>query len=268
MWFKVDDRLSSSRKIKRIPRSIRLAAVGLWSLSGSWSAGEELDGAVPDYILEDFGATDELVEALVASGLWEKTPDGIQFHNWEEYQFTRAELEEKRERERQRKADWREKKAEEARREAEHVPADVPRDTTRDDQGDTHRDGAGTDSGTRREDVERLLDVLDAEIARNGSQVPKRNKTNRDAMRLMLDRDGHTADQIERAIHWCQDDEFWRSNILSASKLREKYDQLRLDALRKQQAPASRKEQRQTKNLDTVAQLAAIDAARTKGISA
>ena len=41
-----------------------------------------------------------------------------------------------------------------------------------------------------------------------------------------------TPEQIEAAIRWCQADEFWRSNILSASKLREKYDQLRLAAAR------------------------------------
>jgi hypothetical protein len=258
MWFKVDDRLSSSRKIKRIPRGIRLAATGLWVLTGSWSAGEELDGAVPDYMLDDFDATPELIDALVACGLWEKTPDGVQFNNWEEYQFTRAELEEKRERERERKAEYREKK----RREREGVPADVPPDETQDDQEDTQ----GTD--THRPDVERLLDILDAEIVRNGSKAPKRNKANRDAMRLLIDRDTKTPEQIEAAIHWCQGDEFWRSNILSATKLREKYDQLRLDAARKQQPQASRKEQRQERNLSTVAQLADIEAARRKGLTA
>jgi len=83
-----------------------------------------------------------------------------------------------------------------------------------------------------RADVEELLDHLDARIVGNGSKAPARTKRARDAVRLMLDRDGRTVAEIHRAIDWCQDDAFWRSNILSAAKLREKYDQLRLAAQR------------------------------------
>ena len=41
-----------------------------------------------------------------------------------------------------------------------------------------------------------------------------------------------TQEQVSAAIRWCQSDEFWRSNILSMSKLRDKYEQLRLQASR------------------------------------
>lgn len=47
-------------------------------------------------------------------------------------------------------------------------------------------------------------------------------------MRLMLERDGRRADRIAAVIDWCQAHRFWRSNILSADKLREKFDQLEL----------------------------------------
>src|SRR5690606_15062696 len=77
-----------------------------------------------------------------------------------------------------------------------------------------------------RPDVEELLDHLDARIVGNGSKAPARTKRARDAMRLLLDKDGRTVEQIHHAIDWCQDDTFWRANILSAPKLREKYDQL------------------------------------------
>lgn len=87
---------------------------------------------------------------------------------------------------------------------------------------------------TPRPDVDRLLDLLDAEIVRNGGRKPTRSKKNVDAMRLMLDRDERSPEQVERAIRWCQSDEFWRSNILSASKLREQYEKLRLQAARSQ----------------------------------
>lgn len=38
--------------------------------------------------------------------------------------------------------------------------------------------------------------------------------------------DKYTYEQIEYIIKWCQDDSFWRSNILSASKLRKQFIQL------------------------------------------
>jgi hypothetical protein len=85
-----------------------------------------------------------------------------------------------------------------------------------------------------RDDVKRLLDLLDSEIERNGGRKPSRTKKNIDAARLLLDRDGKTVEQVEAAIRWSQGDEFWRSNILSMSKLREKYETLRLQAKRQQ----------------------------------
>jgi hypothetical protein len=85
---------------------------------------------------------------------------------------------------------------------------------------------------TPRPDVDGLLDMLDVGIGRNGGKLPGRTKQNVSAMRLMIDADGRTVQQIEAAIRWSQNDEFWRGNILSASKLRSKYDQLRLAAMR------------------------------------
>lgn len=45
-------------------------------------------------------------------------------------------------------------------------------------------------------------------------------------VRLMMERDKRNEEQITYLIDWCQSNEFWKSNILSISKLREKYDQL------------------------------------------
>ena len=43
---------------------------------------------------------------------------------------------------------------------------------------------------------------------------------------LMIRRDKIDADDIAEVIDWCQNDSFWRSNILSGKKVREKYQQL------------------------------------------
>ncbi|WP_206430633.1 hypothetical protein [Brevibacterium aurantiacum] len=77
-----------------------------------------------------------------------------------------------------------------------------------------------------RPDVDELLDLLDAEIEANGNKTPNRTKTNHDSIRLLIDRDGYTLDQIRYVISWCQQDNFWKANILSPKKLREKFPQL------------------------------------------
>lgn len=83
-----------------------------------------------------------------------------------------------------------------------------------------------------RPDVDYLLDCLDSEIATNGAKKPSRSKANIDAARLLIDKDGYSVEQVEAIIRWSQNNEFWRTNILSMSKLREKFDQLKLQAQR------------------------------------
>ena len=82
-----------------------------------------------------------------------------------------------------------------------------------------------------RKDVEMLLDLFDAELRKNGvTKLPSRGKANTDAMRLMIDKDGRKPDQIARAIQWVQASSFWAPNVMCAAKLREKYEQLQLEA--------------------------------------
>lgn len=46
-------------------------------------------------------------------------------------------------------------------------------------------------------------------------------------LRLAHEADGRSWEDIERVLGWSQKDSFWQSNILSADKFREKYDQLK-----------------------------------------
>ena len=88
------------------------------------------------------------------------------------------------------------------------------------------------DLNAGREDVERLCAHLAERIVANGCRVPTVNQDWRDAARLMLDKDRLAESHLHAVIDWCQSHEFWRSNILSMPTLREKYDQLRLQAER------------------------------------
>ncbi len=100
------------------------------------------------------------------------------------------------------------------------------------------REGKGRESSSsevadatpdpEREEVIRLCDHLADHIERNSGKRPTVGKKWHDAARLMLDKDDYTEHQIRWLIDKSQADEFWRSNILSMPKLREKATQLRL----------------------------------------
>ena len=106
-WYKVDDRLPTSRKVLRIPRERRVAAIGVWTLAGAWSAHDLTDGFIPAYMIEEWGGCETDADALVEAGLWERAEDdgdaGFQFVNWGEYQPLKADVEAAREREREKK---------------------------------------------------------------------------------------------------------------------------------------------------------------------
>jgi len=91
-WFKVDDGFFSSRKVLSIRRDERLEAVGLWVTLGAWSSKELTDGFIPDAVLDEFSPHPFAIDALINSGLWLKVDNGIQFHDWKDYQPTRDEV--------------------------------------------------------------------------------------------------------------------------------------------------------------------------------
>jgi hypothetical protein len=97
-WFKVDDKFHGSDPVKRIPREYRVAAIGLWTLAGSWSSDHLKDGYVPDHIIDDLGGSSDVADRLCAPGvkLWRKVKGGYRFNDWAKWQPTREQVEEKR----------------------------------------------------------------------------------------------------------------------------------------------------------------------------
>lgn len=122
----------------------------------------------------------------------------------------------------------------------DHRPESLTR--TRPDPTRPVPDHIASAPAERRDDVERLCDHLADRIEANGSKRPVIGKTWHDAARLMLDNDRRTEEEVHGAIEWCQADEFWRSNVLSMPKLREKFDQLRLQAQRNQRSGTPRQQ--------------------------
>ena len=88
----MDDGFHASRKLLQIPKRARYAAVGLWTIAGSWCADQLTDGFIPDYMIRELGAPPSAPESLVSAGLWERAQAGYVFCNWHEYQPSKQDV--------------------------------------------------------------------------------------------------------------------------------------------------------------------------------
>ena len=89
-----------------------------------------------------------------------------------------------------------------------------------------------------RPDVLALCKILADMIEANGSKRPSVGRGWTEAARLMLDRDNRPYDEAAALVAWAQTDSFWKPNIQSMPKFRDKYDTLRLQ--RENQKPAEK----------------------------
>lgn len=137
-WMKVDDALHSHPKARRAG----LAAMGLWTLAGSWAMSYKTDGFVPAWYVSSHPSGRRHATTLVEAGLWTPSTrdgeDGWDFHDWTDYQPSATDIEADRERARERQ------RASRARRAAQggglhSVP--VTGAVTRDRQRDSHHPG-------------------------------------------------------------------------------------------------------------------------------
>jgi len=79
------------------------------------------------------------------------------------------------------------------------------------------------------EDELNLVELLKTKILENNpeAKISSSYKENWGKhLDLMIRRDKRTPEKIKEVIEWCQASNFWRSNILSFGKLREKFDAL------------------------------------------
>lgn len=87
----VDDALPDHRKVRKL-RDEKLAAVGLWTLCGSWCCATLSDGFVPLEVVRRFDPEEIVAKRLCDVGLWGISEDdgetGYRFHDWDEYQLS------------------------------------------------------------------------------------------------------------------------------------------------------------------------------------
>jgi hypothetical protein len=96
-WFKVCDTANLHPKIVAASGE----AIKMWVRAGSWAAQQLTDGFVPDHYVPVFG-THDLAAELVTVRLWSRDDerDGYQFHDWDHYQPSKAQIERRRENDR------------------------------------------------------------------------------------------------------------------------------------------------------------------------
>ena len=130
-WFKVDDTLAFHAKVVAAGNE----AMGLWVRAGSWSSQQLTDGFIPDHMIAAMGGGED---RLVEVGLWAREDGGCRFHEWEQAQFTRAEIEAKRESERDRKRKQRRTPGGKF-TESERSPSGVPAGQDAESSRESHR---------------------------------------------------------------------------------------------------------------------------------
>ncbi len=264
-WFKVDDKLHDHRKARKAGK----AAMGVWVLAGSWSMDNDTDGFVPADVLPRWGTPSD-ARKLVIAGLWDDDEwsgeQGWRFHDWSRFQPSAAVTAARKAKEAEAGLRGNHKRWHVDRKISDpdceycyQVPDREP-DALPDEGGESGANRpvpvpdplVGADAPTTpgralvaasRADVDRLCAHLADRIAEDGSKRPAIGKGWLDAARLMLDNDGRSEDEIHQAIDWCQSHHFWRANVMSMPKLREKFDQLRKVAASEQTARPPRRQQ-------------------------
>lgn len=113
-WFKVDDTLHGHPKARRAG----LSAMGMWVLAGSYCAAYATEGFISEQWVVSFPKGRSLAVELVVVGLWlpaEKDGEnGWEFHDWLQYQPSKAEIEADRAMSAARQKRWRQKHRDDA----------------------------------------------------------------------------------------------------------------------------------------------------------
>ena len=115
---------------------------------------------------------------------------------------------------------------------------DTSLDKTQTRKDTTKKDSTSESAKRTNPDVLGLLQILNEWIQRNGFKAFNEGPEAYDAMSRLMTIDGRNFDQIAFIIDWSQTDEFWLGNIRSPKKLREHFDTMLAQALRKSGARA------------------------------
>lgn len=269
-WARMDDQFYDHPKVLALlEHEDGLAAIGLWSLALGWAKRHadpydpDSAGSIPASLPRRLGGSTELAKLLVGVGLWTATGDGWKIHDFAHWQDLPGWAKRSAKAAAAARSRWDAASAQEthapsnaqstATGNANAMPTTPNRTTPQKPRDEVLRTSSSSDPASlksdtqidrpgQREDVERLCQHLADRIEEQFGKRPAIGFKWRQSARLMLDLDKYPEEKIHAAIDWCQDDEFWRSNILSMGKLRTQYIRLRAAATRSVSRPTHQQE--------------------------
>lgn len=210
------------------PKILRVGMDGeLLFIRGLAYAKKRNDGFIPEAVLPrigfgfDLGQLTEIAARLESEGLWQAADNGWTITAWSVWQVdTSSErggfANHKRwHKEPKPGCQWCESKW-------------TPNGLQMDVQMESREEKSREESFVASADAEQLCDLLKQRMEANGVKTKPVTSAWLKQMDAIIRLDKRTTDEIRSVIEWCQSDPFWRCNILSPKKLREKFETLRL----------------------------------------
>ena len=252
VWFRCYTEIKRDRKLRRLPSCFRWIWVVLMAIAkespieGQLLLSEDLPLTIEDIADEAAVDTEEVeqaIERFKEQNMLHEEEGVFVLTNWDSRQFVSDNSTERVRKHRQRKKETPVKRYSND----EVTPPDTDTDTDTDTEKDkgscpnsANPDGDSSPNEKPKsqkkynEEHMQLAEHLKDQILANkpDARVPENLDSWADTFRLMVERDGRSCQQVAAVIDWCQSDDFWRANILSANKLRQKFDQLELQMQR------------------------------------
>jgi hypothetical protein len=189
-------------------------------------------------------AREESIAELVETGLWTTCEGGWEITRWAKWQDEVDYLSEKRKRDREYRREKREtEKLDRVDRQSYDLSTDsrtqpsttvAPKERRGEERREEDYSKVGLSPDGPKKDhhpeTDRLCRLLNDLIVANGNRPKQVTEKWRNSCDLLISKDKIPVTEIERLIRWSQKSKFWKSNIMSMPKFREKYDTLRMQS--------------------------------------
>lgn len=204
------------------------------------------DGLVaPKAMQRKVGATDADTQILLDAGLWhgpdhdceacwEACPtipeNRVYVHDFLEHNRDAAEAKRvSKKRSDAAKARWNTPKADDANCMQSALQNEPVCNAERERKKEREEEAKASSPETVRPDIDGIIQGF-SDLLKANDVKHKPGQSWHTAARLLIDKDGYTPDQIMFVARFATNDDFWKSNILSIPKLREKFEALKIKA--------------------------------------
>lgn len=235
MWIRLDDGFASHPKLLRCDAEARwLYIAGLCHAARYLTDGHLLSTDAIN-LAARLKRPKVAIRQLVSAGLWEKVTDGFVVHDYLTYNPSRKQIEAQRAETRDRVQAWRDRTRSGNTVTSERVtPLQASRNAVT-NSSPVHVPSSIREEGNNTRESEPSPDPRAEQLCKTMQELigqrakrPTITKGWLDEARRLLDIDNRPLDEALTLMRWAAEDAFWRPNVLSIPKFREKYDTLKL----------------------------------------